>query len=411
MTPLTNFDTELTSPEFFANPFPTYHRLRTEAPVYWCEAWSAWVITRYDDVMSVLHQPDKFSSAGRVRYLLDTLLPDARQQVAALEGHYDIGLAHSDPPDHTRLRKLLTKVFTPRMVETRRERVKTVTHQLIDHAKQKGHIDIIHDIAFPLPATIIAEMLGAPDSDIELFRDWAVAINRLFEDGGKMSPRSALAAQESLYHMRDYITKLREEKLKNPADDILTKLVHAESDDEQLTLAELVSTCVTFFVAGHETTTNLIGNGMLALLQHPDQMQYLRNNPDRIGAAVEEMLRYDPSVPRGWRIVMQDVELRGQTIPKGALIFPMLAAANRDPAHFPDPDVFNIERKNGKHLAFGYGIHFCLGAPLARLEGAVVIQTLLERLPTVRLVEDEPLTWRHDIAIRSLASLNVTFDS
>ena len=404
---MTDFENILNSDEFFADPYPTYGRLREEAPVYWSENWSAWVLTRYDDVMQVLRQSERFSSAGRVRYLLDTLPDSARQQVKALERHYDIGLAHSDPPDHTRLRNLLNRVFTPRMVENWRERIETVTNELLDAVEPQGTMDIIHDLAYPLPATIIAEMIGAPNQDIAYFREWAVAINRLFEQGGRMSEQSAKAAQDSLYEMRDYIAELSEIKRQNPSDDILGRLVSAEADEDKLTIGELVSTCVTFFVAGHETTTNLIGNGMLALLQHPEQLDKLKNNPELIHSAIEEMLRYNPSVPRGWRITKEDVTLRGQTIKQGSLVFPILSSANRDPLAFPDPDSFDIERNAKRHLAFGYGIHFCLGAPLARLEGAIVINTLLQRFPNIQLASDT-VTWRRDIAIRSLDNLPVT---
>lgn len=404
---MSSFENLLTSSDFFRDPYSIYHQLREQAPVYWSESWSAWMITRYDDVMFVLKQSDLFSSAGRVRYLLDDLPEEARRQVSALERHYDIGLAHTDPPDHTRLRGLLTKVFTPRMVENWRSRIEIVVAELIADAKQRSHFDIIHDIAYPLPATIIAEMIGAPNSDIGLFRDWAVAINRLFEKGGRISEEAAVNAQKSLYEMRDYITKLSEEKRRNPADDILGKLVSAEND--QLTVDELVSTCVTFFVAGHETTTNLIGNGMLALLMHEDQMALLRANPDLVPAAVEEMLRYDPSVPRSWRIAMKDVELGGQTINQGALVFPIIASANRDPEYFPQPDKFDVQRDmTNRHVAFGYGIHFCLGAPLARLEGTIAINAMLNEFPGLRLATDQ-LTWRHDVAIRSLENLPVEF--
>lgn len=403
-----NFDELLKSDSFFQNPYPVYQQLHAQAPVYWCDAWGAWVITRYDDVMEVLRDSERFSSAGRVSYLLRQLPQNARLQVAALERHYDIGLAHSDPPDHTRLRALLNRVFTPRMVEARRARVAEVVNNLIDTVEARGKMDIINDIAYPLPATIIAEMIGAPNEDIALFREWAVAINRLFEKGGRISETSAKAAQDSLYIMKDYITRLVEERRKNPQDDIISRLATAEHEADKLTIGELVSTAVTFFVAGHETTTNLIGNGMLALLQHPDQMRLLRENPALINATIEEVLRYEPSVPRGWRIVKQDVTLRGQTIPQGALIFPILAAANRDPSQFPDPARFDIQREGNKHVAFGYGIHFCLGAPLARLEGGVVINTILQRLPQIQLATDA-LHWRHDIAIRSLDALPVTF--
>jgi cytochrome P450 len=267
-------------------------------------------------------------------------------------------------------------------------------------------MDIIADFAYPLPATIIADMIGAPSSDIALFRQWAADVNRLFELGGRIEPSSAQALQTSLQGMKEYIAGLVAERQRQPQDDILGRLVAAEEQADKLTLDELASTAVTFFVAGHETTTNLIGNGLLALLRHPDQLRELRDNPALINSAVEEMLRYDPSVPRGWRIATQDVEISGKHIHKGALLFLILSAANRDPEQFPDPDRFDIRRQPNRHLAFGYGIHFCLGAPLARLEAEIAVNTTLRRFPNIHLV-DAPLAYRRDIAIRSLNALNV----
>ncbi len=398
----TSFDALLASDDFYQNPHAVFHQMRAEAPIYWSETWKAWVITRYEDVMTILRQPEAFSSAGRVHYLMDALDEDVRSTLTRLERHYEIGIAHSDPPDHTRLRALLNKVFTPRMVENWRPRAAAVTNALIDEMLTQPDPDLIRDVAYPLPATIIAEMLGASPEDIPLFRDWAVDINRLFELGGRMSAQAAINAQNSLMAMREYIIGLVEARKTQPKDDIVGRLVQAE---EKLTIDELVSTCVTFFVAGHETTTNLISNGMYLLLTHPDQMAKLRANQALMSPAVEEMLRFEPSVPRAWRLAISDVVINGQLIEAGALVFPILSAANRDPAHFPNPDVFDIQRENNKQLAFGYGIHFCLGAPLARLEGAIAIETLVNRLPNMALRE-QPV-WRPDVAVRSLHSLPV----
>lgn len=397
-----SYEALLSDAAFHENPYKVFRHMRADAPLYWSEIWNAWVLTRYDDVMFVLRQPEKFSSAGRVSYLLDSLDDAVRQKLTQLEAHYKIGIAHSDPPDHTRLRSLLNKVFTPRMVDTWRPRIETVTNQLIDAMLQQEQPDIIRDIAYPLPATIIAEMIGASPQDIPLFRNWAADINRLFELGGRMTAHAAETAQNSLQTMREYILKLVEERRENPQDDIVGRLVNAE---EKLTLNELVSTCVTLFVAGHETTTNLIGNGMYLLLKHPEQMRLLQQNLALIPGAVEEILRYEPSVPRTWRIVKEDIMLHQQTIKAGSLIFPILSAANRDPEHFPNPDEFNIQRDNKKQLAFGYGIHFCLGAPLARVEGAIAIEALLRRLPDMQLVNTPQ--WRPDVAIRSLDSIQI----
>lgn len=401
------FENVLQSDAFYNNPHAVFHRMRKTAPVYWSEAWQAWVLTRHDDVLTVLTDNTRFSSAGRVRYLLSKLSDDEQAQLTTLQAHYDLGLAHSDPPDHTRLRRLLTKVFTPRMVAQWRDRIREVVNAQIDEVIADGQMDLISQVAYPLPATIIAEMIGAPRTDIALFRDWAVAINGLFEGGGRVSLASAKQAQDSLAEMRTYIDALSAEKRKHPAEDIISRLVLAD-DEDQLTPAELVSTCVTLFVAGHETTTNLIGNGMLALLQNPAQIQTLRENPALIDNAIEEMLRYEPSVPRSWRLAKTDLTLRDHTIAAGAMVFPMLSAANRDPSVFADSDQFNIQRSELKHVAFGHGIHYCLGAPLARLEGAVVVTTLLERLPDIALNTDS-VVWHHDIAIRSLQALPIRF--
>ncbi|MEO0562812.1 MAG: cytochrome P450, partial [Chloroflexota bacterium] len=339
----TTFDDQLTSDDFYQNPHALFHQMRTEAPVYWSEIWNAWVLTRYEDVMSVLRQPTVFSSAGRVQYLMRDLDNEVLSTLGHLERHYEIGIAHSDPPDHTRLRALLNKVFTPRMVANWRPRIEEVTNTLIDEMLAQPAPDLIRDVAYPLPATIIAEMLGASTEDIPLFRDWAVDINRLFELGGRMSAEAATNAQNSLHAMRAYILDLVEARKTTPKDDIVGRLVSAE---DKLTIDELVSTSVTFFVAGHETTTNLIGNGMYALLSHPEQMAKLRENPEMISATVEEMLRYEPSVPRAWRLATEDVTINGQAIQQGALVFPILSAANRDPNHFPNPDVFDINRED-----------------------------------------------------------------
>ncbi len=405
-----DLDQQLLSPEFFADPYPVYNRLREQDPIHWSDALSGWVITRYADVVAILRDPQRFSSSGRVSYLLDQLPEDARRQVGALERHYTVGLAHSDPPDHTRLRALLVKVFTPRMIEAMRPRIQTLVDDLLDRVQPAGRMDVIHDLAYPLPATIIAEMIGAPSGDLDRFRQWAIAINELFEAGGRVTVASAGTAQAALLEMRDYINSLIVLRRRHPQEDILSGLVAAEQRGEKLTAAELVSTTVTLFVAGHETTTNLIGNGVLALLRNPAQLDLLRNDPSAITSAVEELLRYDTSVQRGWRIATEDVTLDGRTIRKGQLVLPMLGAANRDPAQFPDPDRLDLARSDNRHVAFGHGIHFCLGAPLARLEAPLAINTMLRRLRGLRLETDAPLAWRQDIALRGVLSLPVVFD-
>jgi cytochrome P450 len=402
------FDELLLSSEFFQDPYPTYHRLRTEAPVYWSEALGGWILTRYTDVVAIFRDHQRFSNAGRVTYLLEQLSPAARQQVERLEHHYHVGLAHSDPPAHTRLRALLTRVFTPRMIETRRPRVQQVVNELLDRVAGRGEMDIIRDLAYPLPATIVAEMIGAPLEDLEQFRQWAEAINGLFKGGGRVVPEKVQAAHQCVLDMHQYIGGLIEQRRREPQDDILSGLLAAEQAEDKLTQAELVSTVVTLFVAGHETTTHTIGNSLVALLRQPDRLQQLREQPELMGEAVEELLRYDTSVQRGWRIATEDIEIGGERIGRGDLVLPMIGAANRDPDQFPDPDRLDFARPQNKHIAFGYGIHFCLGAPLARLEAPIALGALLQRFPNLRL-KTETLPWRHDIALRGVEALPVAF--
>lgn len=402
-------DMLLTDPGFFADPYPAYGRLREEAPIFWSEAWGAWVLTRHADALAVLSRPQLFSSAGRVGYLLRGLARAERERLALLDRHYQVGLAHADPPQHTRLRALLTRVFTPRMVERLRPRVEALVEALLDAALPAGRLDVIADLAYPLPATVVAELIGAPAEDRDRLRDWALGVNELFSGGGRTTMAQALRAQGALEEMHAYVAALSALRRAEPRDDILSGLVAAEQAGERLSPAELVSTVVTLFVAGHETTTHLLGNGLLALLQHPEQLALLRERPELMGDAVEELLRYDTPVQRGWRLAVEETEIDGQRVAAGAMVLPMLGAANRDPAQFPEPERLDITRKPGRHFGFGHGIHYCLGAPLARLEVAAALSALLRRAPGMGLAPGARLVWRRDVALRGLEALPVVW--
>ncbi|HMQ31742.1 MAG TPA: cytochrome P450 [Chloroflexaceae bacterium] len=405
MTATIGFEHDLTAPAFFADPYPIYSRLREEAPVYWSESWGGWLLTRAADVAAALGDPQRFSSAGRVGYLLRGLPEGERDGLARLEAHYSVGLAPSAPPAHTRQRALLTRAFTPRVVERLRPRVEALVGAMLDAAAARGRLDLIADLAFPLPATMIAELLGAPYDDLAQFRAWAEAINGLFGAAGRTSAGRARAAQAAVEQMHDYIGALAAERRVRPTDDLLGRLVAAEAEGERLAPAELVAIAVTLFVAGHETTTHLIGNGALALLRHPDQLALLLGRPELMPAAVEELLRYDTPVQRGWRMAAADLTIAGVSIPAGALVLPMLGAANRDPALYADPDRLDVARPPARHFGFGHGIHFCLGAPLARLEVPIALGALLRRFRGLRLAPNAELRWRHDVALRGLEAL------
>lgn len=400
-------DEHLGTPEFYADPYPVLRRLREEAPVVWSERMGGWLVTRYADVVAALRDPARFSNAGRVHYLLDQLTPEQRAGTDLLQRHYAVGVGHADPPEHTRLRRLLTPLFQPQRLAALTARVQAVVDQLLDAVAGRDAFDLVAALAYPLPAIVVLEFLGAPPADMDHFRRWAMDINGLFAGGGRLRPEVVAVAQSSLVEMRAYLDDLIAERVRQPRDDVIS-LLAADATRDRLDMAELVSTCVTLFVAGHETTTNLIGNGMVALLRHPGALAQVRADSGLMAPAIEEMLRYDAPVARAWRLARADVELGGRLIRQGQMVLLMLGAANRDPDQFADPETFDVTRTENRHLGFGYGIHFCLGAPLARIEAPIAIGTLLARFPALALDESRPLRWRHDIALRGVETLPVT---
>jgi cytochrome P450 len=403
-----NLDTNinLASPEFKANPFPFYRRLRAEAPVYRVilpDKQTAWLITRYDDVMMVLK--DERFAKDKLNAL--TSEQAAKQPwVPAMFKPLTRNMLDLDVPDHTRLRTLVHKAFTTRLVEQMRERIQNLTDHLMDAVQNKGHMDLIYDYALPLPTTIISEMLGVPAEDRNKFHRWSKAIV-----SSNMTNWGMLKAIPNVMAFMRYIRKLIRTRRSNPQDDLVSALVQAKEADQQLNEDELVAMIFLLLVAGHETTVNLIGNGSLALMEQPDQMEKLRNDPILIKSAVEELLRYNgPLETATERFTREDVTIGGVTIPRGELVYAVIASANRDERQFADPDKLDIMREPNKHLAFGQGIHYCLGAPLARLEGQIAINTLLRRTMDLRLaVALEKLRWRRGLVLRGLEILKVTF--
>ncbi|MBX7212896.1 MAG: cytochrome P450 [Thermoflexales bacterium] len=403
-----HLDALLTAPEFFENPYPAYHQLREQAPVYWCATWNAWVLTRHADVQAIQRDPRVFSSRGRVAAQLDRLPEPARSQVDLLRRHYAVGITHSDPPDHTRLRALVTRSFAPALIESMRPKFEALTAELIEQIDITRPFDVMAALAYPLPATVIAEMLGAPASDRDLLRKWAFDVNNLHARPGQPDPDIFLATQRGLADFRAYLADLIAEHQRHPRNDVLSALIEARDQGDRLSEEELVSSCVTLFVAGHETTTHALCNGLIALLRHPDQLERLRAAPERLPLAFEEMLRYDTSVQRSARRITEDVEIGGQRLRAGQIVLGMIGAANRDPAVFSEPDRFNPDRADLKHTSFGYGIHFCLGAPLARMEAPIALRALLTRAPGLAFDVSHPLQWRRDVALRGVDALWVT---
>ncbi|MFQ5879288.1 MAG: cytochrome P450 [Dehalococcoidia bacterium] len=392
-------------PQVHANPHPIYHRLRAEEPVHWSEILDAWVLTRYHDVVAVL--TDRRFSADR-RQAQNRLVQEAlkiQEQFRPFDRAAT--MLNSDPPEHTRLRRLVSRAFTPRMVESRRPHIQEIVDGLLDSLQESGRLDVIRDLAYPLPVIVIAEMLGVPPQDRGHFKRWSDDIVAAL--GGPLLPAEVLEkARRGVQEMADYLRNVIDQRRWDPAEDLLSALTAAEEQGQVLSEDELLATCVLLLVAGNETTTDLIGNGMLALVDNPDQMQKLRNDPSLIESAVEELLRYDGPAQMTSRVAMADVKIGGREVKKGQLVFAVLAAANRDPAQFSNPDELDIGRRDNPHVAFGEGTHFCLGAPLARAEGQIAIATLLRRIPHMRLDSDK-MEWGGSFILRGLNSLPVAF--
>ncbi len=398
---------------YFSNPFILFTDLRKSSPAFYSQALGGWVVTRYNDVSEILHNHEDYSSKGRVLHLINQLDNEVRERLPLLQMHFATGLAHSDAPEHKRLRGLLAQAFTPRISENMRPITHAIVGQVLDQLD--GEADLIAEVFTPVPALVVGKLLGSEESDIPDLIRWAHAINGLYEKGGRISAEKALHAEAMLEEMRLFVMRLtkvrrelRDQGLLDPHSDILSSLVSAESSGDSLTESELVSTAVTLFVAGHETTTHLLGNGFRALLATPGAVDEIKENPELIPQAVDEMARFDGSVPRSWRISKREMEIAGVTIPPGELVLPILASANRDETFFENPDIFDLHRDARKHLAFGRGVHVCLGAPLARIEGQEIIKELVQRYPNISLAKiSEELEWRRDVALRGLIALPV----
>ena len=386
-------------PTFVADPYPTYRQLRAEDPVHH-SPMGFWVLTRYDDVVAALRDP---------RLAKEAIAAFVAARFGAPVPITGLSMLDRDPPDHTRLRSLVSKAFTPRVVEGLRPRIQQIVDGLLRRALEKGSMDLIEEFAYPIPVNVICEMLGVPVEDHERFKGWSLDIARgldsiLLPRDSEVPKRSVASRTALAEYFRELIAKRRA----SPRSDLLSALIAAEEAGDKLSENELLATCILLLIAGHETTVNLIGNGTLALLRHPDQLRRLRENPALIGTAVEELLRFDGPVQRTARIPSEDVVIDGHTIAKGEMVMPFIGAADRDPAQFPDPDRLDIGRTDNRHIAFGWGIHFCLGAPLARVEGQLAINTLVQRLPSLALATDAP-EFRESLTLRGLKSLPVTF--
>lgn len=392
------------TPEFFQNPYPYYATLREQGAVHWSAKLNMWLVPGYALTHEALKDHTRFSNVGRIGVELATLPEADRAAIAPLADELGTGLIHSDPPDHTRMRRIVSQAFTPRVIENQRRRTAGLVDELIDNLRAKGRCDFIAEFAFPLPILVISDLFGVPRADRGRIKVWSECITNL---GSHSKPLAELArdALTATREMKVYFEAILDERRREPRDDLITLLLNAEDSGERLSRAELIGMAILILVAGHETTTSLLSNGLLLLLQNPAQLAALRADPALTPGAVEEMLRLEPSFLRTPRRVKADLDWGGVRLERDQMVSVLNGAANRDPAVFAEPDRFDIRRSPNKHLSFGHGPHTCLGAPLARLEAALAFPRLLERLPQLELAGD--VRWKEDFSTRRLERLDV----
>ena len=391
----------LLDPEVLANPYPLYRRLREEAPVHWDPYLHAWVVTRYADVSQVLlrfraaRTPDPERLAGLGMGELTPIAAVMVRQILFL-----------DQPEHGRVRRLASVAFTPLRVARLREHIRQIAEGLVDDLARQRRFDVIAGLASPLPAIVTAEMLGVPTSDHELLKSWSQDFAEMLGNF-QHNPGRAKKVVRSVEEMVAYFGAAVRRESSEPTEGLINALATAEVDGDRLSEEEVVANVIVTMVGGQETTTNLIGNGLLTLLRQPDQLERLRSDPDLMPSAVEELLRYESPSQHTARLAPPDAVLGGKDIPEGSAVIAVMGAANRDPERFGDPDRLELDREDNRHLAFGWAGHFCFGAPLARLEGQLVFEALLARFPTLSLAPDEAIRWRPNLGLRGLTKLHV----
>jgi cytochrome P450 len=393
---------ELRKPENRADPYSLYKKWREESPMHLAPA-GLWTFTRYDDIVAVLRD-DRFSVDPRNATAPEEFLGPPPEDQAMFKEMAGRILLFTDPPDHTRIRTLVSKAFTRVTIEQLRPHIEEIVRGLLDAAAERGELDVIEDFAYPLPALVICELMGVPVEDRDRFRGMSGDIAPILDPFTAPETLQKAVQTAGLFVM--YFADLIEKRRADPQDDLLSALVAAEEAGEHLTMEELIGLCVLVFIAGHETTQNLIGNGLNALLRNRQQLELLRDDQSLSRNAIEELLRYDSPVQLTARAPTEDVVVSGETIKKGQEVVLLLGAGNRDPAQFDDPDTLDIKREKIPVISFGGGVHFCLGAPLARVEGQIAFAQLLQRFPNIELAEDEP-RYRDTLTLRGLKGLKV----
>jgi cytochrome P450 len=388
-------------PEIRSDPFPAFGELRAKSPIHFCEPLGGWMLTRYDDCVAALR--DARLSSDRITPFMENLPPDKREQMGELWGTLRAWTVFSDPPDHTRIRGLFNKAFTHRAIERLRGSIEAVVDELLAR-RPDGRLELIGDFAYPLPAIVICDMLGLGRGDVGQIQVWSDAIST-FIGLPKKPSESYYDAARGVGAMNEYFRAAIAARREKPGDDLLSQLMVASEGGDRLTQDELVATCALLLFAAHSTTTHLLGNGTLALLRNRDQLELLRADPSLVDGAVEELLRYDGPIQTIRRVAKEPFEFRGVRFARGDIVFPMLNAANRDPGEFPDPERLDIRRASNRHIGFGFGIHFCPGAPLARMEAQIAFRALLRRSDRFELDDDREVSWLGWFGVRGLREL------
>jgi cytochrome P450 len=404
---------DLLAPDVNEDPHPAFRALREQDPVHWSDRHRAWLVTRFDDCSAALSNYKQLSS-NRVQPLLDAMDAERRAQVGPVYEMITGWMVVTDPPEHRRLRKITQNAFNPRRVAAMEGKIQALIDDLLDRFVEQGSDKLVADFTYPLPATVIAELIGAPAEDAYRFKDWSNALAHVaFGVGGDERDERHARALEGLEQMMEYFGGLLEVRRGAPGEDMISDLLAGDDSGQQLTDDEIKSMCALMLFAGHETTTSTIASAVVMLIQHPDQLELLRSDPDGLAAgAAEEALRYEGAIKVLHRWVVEDLELRGRQIRKGDRVFILPAAANRDPEKFEDPERVDITRSPNPHIAFGRGIHACIGAQLARLEMRLALASLVKRLPGLRFADEDPeLNWVPSLASRGLEELRISHDA
>ena len=394
-------------PRFVTDPHPFLHRLRREDPVHWNPVLNVWVLTAYAEVFKALHD-DRLSSDTRHWDHYKQFFFRGGDPSGPVTQTFSKWMLQVDPPEHTRLRALATKTFTPRAVGRMRLYIDEMTHRLLDKVAGAGEMDLVNELAYPLPIAVVASMLGVPEEDHEKMKAWTEGMLPSFAPS--MSAEALDNSNQAVAAFRDYFCNLVKKRSQEPRDDLLSALIAVYEAGDRLSEDELLSTCILLMFAGHISTTQLISDTILWLANNPEQLEMLKLDPGLIEGAIEESLRYTSPTQMVYRVALEDMEIGGKSVKKNQLVILSLAAANRDPAQFSDPDRFDIIRENNRHIALGHGTHYCMGAALGRLEGEVAVGVIVNRLPNIR-VDHDSITREPNIIFRSLKSMRITFDA